>query len=335
MVDEKKPTHTKESDAETLWYLAYGSNMDPRVLTGRRKIQPLESKTVVVPEYWLSFDVGGIPFIEPCFASILKRDQSKVHERDYALFVHERCRYGQQFVWHEDQPEQCYPPVLQGVVHKITHREWQLIVQSEGGLGHDVPTGYDHIEVECKVVNSDEHVFAHVLTARPLSISTRCQPSARYKSLLTAGAAHHNLDPAYQEYLLRILPYECTGLRSLLARLVFVIFNIPMLLAYTLLLKRNKGVPADQRIPPPYWMAWYFDKASRFSNAAHDNIVAPIFGSGRCSTLAQQAVIRKRIDEELRSRKTQEQHQECQEREAEKEPELMKVAEKIVESTAE
>ncbi|CAO3568938.1 unnamed protein product [Mortierella alpina] len=335
MSDVKKTLNTKESDAQTLWYLAYGSNMDPAVLAGRRKIQPLESKNVVVPEYWLSFDFAGVPFLEPCFASILKRDQSRVHERDYALFVHDRCRYGQDFVWDEDHPERCYPPVLQGVVHKITLWDWRLIVQSEGGWGHDVPTGYDHVEIDCSVVNSDEHISAHVLTARPHAIRTRCQPSPRYKNLLTAGAAHHKLDPAYQDYLLRILPYECTGLRSHVARSVFMVFNIPMLIAFAFLLRRNKGLPADQHQQPPYWMAWYFDKASRFSNTAHDYIVAPILGSGRCLTKSRQSVVKKSIEAALAESKTRQQHQQCQEREVEKEPELVKLAEKVVESVAE
>ncbi|KAF9358452.1 hypothetical protein BGX26_001736 [Mortierella sp. AD094] len=276
--------------------------MDPKVLAGRRKIQPVESRRVVVPDYWLSFDVGGVPFLEPCFASILKMDRSRFRDKNYALFVHDHCRYGQEFKWDEKQPEKSYPPPLQGVAHKITLRDWEVLIQSETGWGHDVPTGYDQIQVQCIVVgdDDDEHsISAHVLATRPLSIKSQCQPSPGYKNLLITGAAHHNLDPAYQDYLAHIVPYECTGAPSFLARRVFQVFNLPLLLAFKLLVRHNKGKPANQHSQPPYWIAWCFDKASRFSNAAHDYLIVPILASGRCSTIGNQVYTRKRIEAEL------------------------------------
>ncbi|KAF9112659.1 hypothetical protein BGX27_003004 [Mortierella sp. AM989] len=258
---------------DTIWYLAYGSNMDPNVLTEWRKIQPIESKKVVVPEYWLSFDFNGVPFMEPCFASVLKKDLSRIHDKNYAQFVHDRCCYGQEFVWNQDHPEKSYPPTLQGVAHKITLREWTLIIQSECGWGHYVPTSYKHIEVNCSGIDLNENIPAQILVARPTAIRTRCQPSLRYKNILVAGAAHHGLDPIYQDYLMKIIPYACTGLRSKVAKSVFFIFNIPIVIAFALLIRVNKGRPADQHVQPPFWMVWYFDKASRFSNTAHDFIV--------------------------------------------------------------
>ena len=120
-----------------------------------------------------------------------------------------------------------------------------------------------------------------------------------------------------------------------MARLVFMIFNIPMLIAFALLLRMNTGLPADQHKQPPYWMAWYFDKASRFSNTAHDYIVAPVLGSGRCLNKSQQRLVKQRIEAALAESKTRSQHQECQEREAEKEPELVKLLEKAAECVAE
>ncbi|KAG0361548.1 hypothetical protein BG005_007967 [Podila minutissima] len=296
-------TEPEPNDEDTLWYLAYGSNMDPKVLTDRRKITPLESLPVIVPEYWLSFDIGGVPFIEPCFASILKIDKSRLYQEEYARFVHDRTKYGQAFLWDEKHPEKSYPPILQGVAHRITFKHWQMVIQSEGGWGHDVPTGYNQIMVNCTVVGTNEQIAAHVLDARPLSIKTRCQPSARYKNLLTAGAAYHNLDPAYRRYLATIVPYQCSGLRSRFGQSLFMVFNLPMLIAFALLLRRNKGLPAHLHTQPPFWMAWYFDKASRFSNAAHDYIVAPLLGSGRCSTDARAALTCKMIEQELAEKK--------------------------------
>ncbi|KAI1312987.1 hypothetical protein EDD11_002808 [Mortierella claussenii] len=323
------------SSTESLWYLAYGSNMNPKILTGRRKIIPLESRNVVIRDYWLSMDYAGVPFIEPCFASILKRDESRIKDETYARFVHDRCCYGQAFHWDEQHPERSYPPELQGVVHRITLRDWRLVVQSEGGWGHNVPTGYDHFLLDCTTVDSNEVVSAHVLLARPLTIRAQCQPSPRYKNLLTAGAAHYNLDPAYQAYLTRLIPYECVGVRPKLARLMFMIFNVPMMIGFAFLLRFNKGRPVDQHLQPPYWMAWYFDKATRFSNTAHDWFVAPILASGRSCTLTHAVKVRERIEMELRQDKSQAEHQARQEKEAEKDSKAVKAAATTIESVAE
>ncbi|KAG0286934.1 hypothetical protein BGZ96_009063, partial [Linnemannia gamsii] len=108
--------------------------MDPRVLTESRKITPLETKRVRVPDYWLSFDLGGILFSEPCFASILKCEPERMSEKEYAMFVHAHCRFGQAFVWEDgakEGGEGAYPMELHGVVHRITLRDWDLIVHSE------------------------------------------------------------------------------------------------------------------------------------------------------------------------------------------------------------
>ncbi|KAG0355646.1 hypothetical protein BC939DRAFT_456021 [Gamsiella multidivaricata] len=326
------------NNTPTIWYLAYGSNMDPKVLTGRRKIQPIESRPVIVPNYWLSFDIGGIPFIEPCFASILKMDSSRLHEKAYALHVHSRTQHGREFLWdesHPDHPQRSYPPVLQGVVHRITLRDWQLVIQSEGGWGYDVPTGYNQIEVDCVVVGSKEHLSAHVLEARPLSVKTHCQPTARYKSLLTAGAAHHSLDPAYQRYLAGIVPYECTGLRSRIARSIFTVVSSPLMIMFAIMFWRNKGKSADQLKRPPYWAAWCFDRAARFSGGMHDYLIAPIFGSGRRSSPAHQAIVRRRIQDTMEEAKSLGQLQQQREVEVEKESKALKMAEKAVESVAE
>lgn len=127
-------TTQTQDESSTVWYLAYGSNMDPKVLTGRRKIKPIESKVVTVPGYWLSFDIRGIPYLEPCFASILKMDPSRLHDKAYALEVHSRTQHGREFMWdetHPEHPQRSYPPVLQGVAHRITLQDWQRVIQTE------------------------------------------------------------------------------------------------------------------------------------------------------------------------------------------------------------
>ncbi|KAF9971799.1 hypothetical protein BGZ73_005148 [Actinomortierella ambigua] len=308
---------TSHKDQDTVWYLAYGSNMDPSVLTGRRKITPIESVAVKVPDYWLSFDIAGVPFVEPCFGSILKKDKSRLDDREYAYEVYTRTRYGTEFRWDPKNPEASYPPDLQGVIHRITVADWQQVIRTEGGWGHDIPTGYDMIDVECfpystkgrdtttNTIDFSRSVMAKVLIARPLSIRSHCQPTARYLGLLTTGAEIHGLEPSYQNYLSSLVPYECTGKLTKVGRALFVLFSAPIVLGFTFVFSRQKRMakrPRSEQTPPPYWMAWYIDKASRWSATVHDYIMAPIFGSGRCSTPEHQRVLRMRIAEKQKEK---------------------------------
>lgn len=92
-------------------------------------------------------------------------------------------------------------------------------------------------------------------------------------------------------------------------------------------MRRNKGKPIEKHTQPPYWLAWYFDKASRFSNSVHDYLVAPLLGSGRCSTEEQQVLARKRIQKSLASNVQQD-------GQANQQPEVVKLVEEVVESIA-
>ena len=170
-----------------------------------------------------------------------------------------------------------------------------------------------------------------VLEARPASVRSHCQPTARYKGLLTAGAAHHKLDPAYQKYLAGIVPYECTGTRSKVARILFTAMNTPLMLMFLIMFLRNRGKTADQITRPPFWAAWCFDKGARCSALVHDYVIAPIFGSGRTSSLAHQAVVRKRIEIAMLTDKADE----CNTKAVESEGPMVKAAEEAVESLAE
>jgi hypothetical protein len=59
------PTHPQH-----VWYFAYGSNMNPSVLTGRRKVTPKQSLPVFAPSHKLSFGMLGFPYVEPGFATV-------------------------------------------------------------------------------------------------------------------------------------------------------------------------------------------------------------------------------------------------------------------------
>jgi len=62
-----------------IWNFAYGGNMNPGVLTGRRGIVPLESAAGRLEGYRLAFTARGFPLVEPAFANIEPAPGSAVH----------------------------------------------------------------------------------------------------------------------------------------------------------------------------------------------------------------------------------------------------------------
>lgn len=73
----------------------------------------------------------------------------------------------------------------------------------------------------------------------------------------------------------------------------------------------NKGKEGreDQR-QPPFWMAWLFDKAYRFSGWAHDWVFVPVVGvSGRCLEEGEMRVMREEIEKALSEEKERKKRQ--------------------------
>ncbi|KAK3488476.1 hypothetical protein B0T13DRAFT_96547 [Neurospora crassa] len=63
----------KLPSSSTVLYLAYGSNMCTETFLGMRKIRPLSQVNVSAPSIRLTFDLPGIPYVEPCFANVALR----------------------------------------------------------------------------------------------------------------------------------------------------------------------------------------------------------------------------------------------------------------------
>jgi hypothetical protein len=126
---------------DEVWYLGYGSNMSPQVLTGRRRVRPRQSIPCYVPGYHLSFGVQGFPWSEPGFATITPchsssglplppgsnqpgSDRSSSSSSSGSAWRKHLCA-GK-------------IPCLHAVLHRITKEEWGLVKASEGVvLGSD------------------------------------------------------------------------------------------------------------------------------------------------------------------------------------------------------
>lgn len=153
---------------EHVYNFAYGSNMCPKILSGRRKIHPLESIPGVLEGWQLTFDLRGIPGVEPCFGNIKENPQSEIH----------------------------------GVLHKMTNTDFKRLLATEGGSGVD-ENGYIPYKVNIHAYDG-RTIEAYALVVRQTSPSIllhHALPSARYVGLLRRGAAHHKIHPLYIEYL--------------------------------------------------------------------------------------------------------------------------------------
>ena len=70
----------------TVRYFAYGSNMATSVLTGRRRITPLETRGGVVRDHRLAFTLAGFG-LEPAFASCDVAEGERLHGVCYTLSI--------------------------------------------------------------------------------------------------------------------------------------------------------------------------------------------------------------------------------------------------------
>ncbi len=81
----------RSESTSKVWYFAYGANMCSDVFIRRRGVNPLSKETAVLPNYRLVFDQAGIPWIEPCFASIAYAPGEAVHGVLYQLSEESRA----------------------------------------------------------------------------------------------------------------------------------------------------------------------------------------------------------------------------------------------------
>lgn len=151
-----------------VYNFAYGSNMHPSVLSGRRKIHPKESIPGVLEGWQLTFDLRGVPGVEPCFGNIKENPNSEIH----------------------------------GVLHQMTSTEFKHLLATEGGSGVD-DNGYTPLKVNVHTYDG-RFIEAYALVVRQNSraiLKQHALPSARYIGLLRRGATHHKVHPLYIEYL--------------------------------------------------------------------------------------------------------------------------------------
>ena len=175
-------------------YFAFGSNMCSDTMTALRNLNPLASTAAVLPDHELRFNVPGMRFIEPSWASV---EPHTLGTDD----VVERARL--------------QSPVIHGVLYSLTEEDFASVCQTEG-----VPLAYTlH---RCRVIpykgngrdagrkamqdESSKSVPAYTLRAASKALrsqpkSADAAPSQSYVNVLIRGAKEFGLDADYLQML--------------------------------------------------------------------------------------------------------------------------------------
>ena len=162
-------------------YFAYGSNVCLSTMTNLRGIDPVASTAAVLSNHELRFNIPGVPFIEPSWASVEPVEGELVH----------------------------------GVLYRLTEQDFNAVCRSEG-----VPIGYvlhrcrpipyignGRDAGQQSLVRGKSGVSAFTLRApaqlrRPKKYDIA--PSKSYLDVILRGAEEYRLDEEYIEYLCKI-----------------------------------------------------------------------------------------------------------------------------------
>ncbi|KAK2612743.1 hypothetical protein QQS21_001194 [Conoideocrella luteorostrata] len=274
------------SSANTVLYLAYGSNMSAKTFLGVRGIRPLSQINVYSPSIRLTFDLPGIPYREPCFANVGFRNVPEKKRNHFGESVHDDMEWDGGLI---------------GVVYEVTQEDYRTIMRTEGA-----GSSYKEIVVPCYPIgpketcpqggprsflaktlyaaySSDEDAKSEkkswwqcLAGGRSRPDPNYAQASLRYLNLLRAGAMEHGLPANYRHYLDSLPPYTITRWNQTVGQYIFILLWAPLLIfcvSMTRFLADETG-----RLPP--WLARVVAMIFNIMWMSYDAIFKPVFGDG-------------------------------------------------------
>lgn len=276
-------------DSQTVFYLAYGSNLCAETFQGKRAIRPISQLNVLVPELDLTFDLAGLPYLEPCFANTRYRSQKPSEagsEKVPLLSLDSTARRYHKTRWGKG---------LVGVVYEVTREDFARIISSEGG-----GASYHDILVDCYELPLGEDIVPTHPSSQPFKAHTLFSPSfppgsdapsdgrrsrpdpnyaqasRRYLKLLTDGADEHHLPAEYKVYLHQLRPYVASTKRQKIGGALFLMTWFPISSTLFTLVK----LLADKRGRSPAWLSSLLNMLFGVSWASYDLFFKGIFGDG-------------------------------------------------------
>lgn len=206
-------------EKDLVWYFSYGSNMNPKVFEGRRKINCRDYRVCTVPGYVLTY-TAMLPYIEPAFCTVVPRNEL---------------------------PEDDGRPDVHGVAFQITREEYEHVLLTEGGSGWQEyryhPTWtighYGEEEIECFSIEDSSRRSFNAYTLVGLFGSSKlydCNASQRYCDLVNVGAEKSGLPASYRKYLKErhhpfVVPAK-NRLTTTFAKVICFLFFLPCILEF-------------------------------------------------------------------------------------------------------
>ncbi|KAJ2722092.1 hypothetical protein GGI07_003534 [Coemansia sp. Benny D115] len=234
--------------------------MSSKVLSGRRKVFPVESRPVVVPGYQLTFDMVGFPYIEPGFGTIQPIEHSKPEGEAEPLAEGRKvdCQVG--------SPLHC-------IAHLITQKEMEHIINTEGGNGNP-DFGYQLVDIACTTYDGQE-----IRGKTLIDVNTKLtgyHPSARYRKILIDGAEEHGLAAEYLERLRLVRPFVAATVGQRVAKALTLAVGLPLVMPVFLFAFASLAL----KTKTPRAVSVYGEHVKRLTWVLHDWVLAPIFGKG-------------------------------------------------------
>ncbi|KAH8111581.1 hypothetical protein DFH11DRAFT_1512774 [Phellopilus nigrolimitatus] len=233
---------------EQLWYLAYGSNLNSHVFKSRRGISPLAQKNILVEGLELTFDLPGIPYLEPRFANCRFASSAPLYSgsvESYTGKSADRLEYNFDLdaLW-------TGAGALVGVAYLVTPEGFARVLATEGG-----GSAYKMVAVQGRVIAPEGSSAVDVLPTMKLGPAftgeiihaftllasaeqtrqTDGEPSSRYLSLVRKGAEECALPTTYRTYLAELTSYRPTTLRQKTGRALILAMWMPAIIAFMLL----------------------------------------------------------------------------------------------------
>ena len=289
---EEMGTGTKQP--ETVFYLAYGSNLAFETFQGKRGIRPLSQLNVVVPELVMTFDLAGLPYVEPCFANTKYRkplpppSSPNLSSRSLALLPNRTHKPK----YHKTR----WTKGLVGAVYEVTKSDFAHIIATEGG-----GASYQDVLVDCYELSPSEATIPEVPTTEAFKAHTLyspiyppgtkppdkgrrisrpdpnyAQPSARYLKLISDGADEHALPEEYKEYLRQLRPYTITNQKQRLGAFIFGMIWLPFIMLVFGLNNRF----ADKKGRAPAWLVAITGALFKGMWDSYDGFFYRLFGDG-------------------------------------------------------
>ncbi|GAA5900032.1 hypothetical protein JCM8208_005571 [Rhodotorula glutinis] len=233
---------------KTRWLVLHGPLIFPaRLAVILKGIVPLTASTVQVHDAYLSFDVPGVPFLEPAHANVLlrgyndngewssnlEREKGQGRESEaYKRWVWARCSPGVDFAG-------SLPRELEGVAYELAEDDVETVVDRALKFLPTVPTVLAPVRASRfelgDLTRSLGDVSADIIVAQPETPSAGLQPSRDYHMLILRGAFLNVLSQPYLAQLTILRPMDLSPpAKALTARLYrlllvpsFVLFYLP------------------------------------------------------------------------------------------------------------